>query len=173
MEWRAIPGFEGRYEASDEGQIRRIGAGRGVVSGRILIPTPLPAGYLAYSLWTGNSSVGKLGHVLVAAAFLGLCPPGQEVNHKNLHKADNRPANLEYLTRSGNLLHRAAAGIGRGSSNAAAKLEADQVLAIRRRAADGEGYKALGKVYGVSWNTIRQIVKRRTWDWLEDSHPDQ
>ena len=35
MEWRDIPEFEGYYPASPDGDIRRIGNGRVVVSGRI------------------------------------------------------------------------------------------------------------------------------------------
>ena len=168
MEWRAIPDFDGSYEASDAGEIRRIGRGRGVVPGRIIKPQPLPAGYLLYSLWQGNVQHMKLGHVLIASAFIGPCPDGHEVNHKNLKNNDNRAENLEYLTRSANLLHRSAAGIGRGAANGSAKLSAPEVLAIRRRHADGEGYKNLGKSYGVTWSAIRQIVKRRSWGWLEE-----
>ena len=154
MEWRAIPGFEGSYEASDAGSVRRIGRGRGVVAGRILKAQALPAGYLLYSLWSGNRQHMRLGHRLVALSFLGPCPEGYEVNHKNMDKADNRAANLEYLTRSANLLHRAAAGVGRGAANHISKLDSADIHAIRRRHADGEGYKNLGKAYRVSWEAI-------------------
>lgn len=166
MDWRSIPGFEGSYEASAAGQVRRIGRGGGVVAGRILKAQTMPAGYLLYTLWSGNRQHMRLGHRLVASAFVGPCPEGHEVNHKNMDKADNRAANLEYLTRSANLLHRTAAGIGRGARNPVAKLNEADVHAIRRRHADGEGYKNLGKAYEVSWEAVRNIIKRRSWGWL-------
>jgi hypothetical protein len=164
--WRAIPGFEGRYEVSSEGRIRRIGKGRGVVPGRVLKTQPLPAGYRLVPLWKDNVQHMQLVHILVAAAFHGPCPAGHEVNHKNLVNNDNRSDNLEYLTRSANLLHRAAAGVGRGERNGTNKLSEAAVVAIRERHANGEGYKNLGKAYGVSWECIRNIVKRRVWAWV-------
>ncbi len=97
---------------------------------------------------------------------MGPPPLGHEVNHRNLDKLDNRTVNLEWVTRSANLFHRAAAGIGRGASNGAARLTEADVQRIRERHADGEGYKRLGRAYGVSWEAIRSIIKRYSWGWL-------
>ena len=109
-------------------------------------------------------------HRLVADAFLGPCPIGHEVNHKNLDKADNRTANLEYVTRSENLLHRSAAGIGRGERNGTSVLTEAIVREIRARYryGGGPGYKRLGHDYGVSWGTVRDIISRRTWGWVAE-----
>jgi hypothetical protein len=126
----------------------------------------MPAGYMTCSVWLGSHGRTRLVHRLVAEAFLGPCPEGHEVNHRNLDKGDNRPANLQYVTRSYHLLHRALEGIGRGTDNASARLTEEDVRAIRRRHADGEGQQRLGAAYGVSWGTIRSITKRRSWAWL-------
>jgi len=48
-------------------------------------------------------------HQVVAHVFHGLCPEGMEVNHKNFIRFDNDESNLEYVTRSGNILHGIAA----------------------------------------------------------------
>ncbi len=173
MEWRPIPSLAGVYEASDTGLIRRAIAGRGTHVGRVLRSRPLPAGYLRCVVWVGNRPSGRLVHRLVAEAFLGPPPAGHEVNHKNLQKRDNRASNLEWITRSGNLLHRAEAGIGRGVGNGSARLTEAAVLDIRRRyrPGGGPGYKALGHEFGVRWETIRDIVQRRIWAWLAE--PDR
>lgn len=44
-------------------------------------------------------------HALVAAAFIGERPEGLDVNHKDGDKTNNRACNLEYVTRSENVLH--------------------------------------------------------------------
>lgn len=58
-EWRPAIGFEGLYEVSSHGHVRRVGraarsgAGRGggVRLGRIRMPQPVPGGYLGVQLW--------------------------------------------------------------------------------------------------------------------------
>jgi hypothetical protein len=164
--WRPIPSLDGIYEASDAGTIRRAVGGPGTRAGRLLSRRRMPSGYLTCSPWVGNRGHPRLVHRLVAEAFLGPCPEGQEVNHRNGFKVDNRPVNLEYVTRSANLLHRASGGVGRGVDNASARLTEQTVHAIRRRHAAGEGYKRLAAAYGVTWGTVRAVVKRRTWAWL-------
>jgi hypothetical protein len=168
MEWRTIPSLGGAYEASDSGLIRRATASRGTQAGRLLSARPMVNGYWTCAAWAENKSRRRLVHRLVAEAFIGPCPIGHEVNHRNLDKADNSAANLEYVTRSENLLHRSAAGIGRGDRNAMAHLTEATVREIRARYrhGGGPGYKRLGRDYGVSWETVRDIISRRIWSWL-------
>ena len=165
--WRPIPEFEG-YEVSDDGHVRRIAGGRGAVVGRVLAQATMPSGYRTVGLWDANQPRVMLVHRLVAAAFLGPCPVGMEVNHLDMDKANNRPSNLEYVTRSENLRHRARAGIGRGSDNVASRLTEEQVRDIRAdyRRGGGPGYKALAARYDVSWEAIRNIIKRGAWGWM-------
>lgn len=44
-------------------------------------------------------------HILVAHAFLGPRPDGMDINHMDGNKAHNSWLNLEYVTRSANVLH--------------------------------------------------------------------
>lgn len=64
-------------------------------------------GYLTTSI------LGKLRtiHGLVAEAVYGPCPKGMEVNHKDGNKLNNRPENLEYVTKAQNIAHSIAHGM--------------------------------------------------------------
>ena len=170
--WRLVVGFEGGYEVSDLGRVRRVGAGRGSRVDRVLRTRANNSGYQVVGLWMRNRPFHRLLHRLVAVAFLGTVPPGHEVNHINLTKSDCRAANLEYVTRGENLRHRAAVGIGRGEQNGASKLTENQVRAIRTAHQQGVGYKRLAREHGVSPRGVRAIVKRSTWGWLAPSDQD-
>jgi hypothetical protein len=159
--------LDGAYSASDTGLIRRERPARGTQAGRVLSQQPHPRGYRQATVWVDNRPQQVLVHRLVADAWFGPCPAGHEVNHLNLDKTDNRPSNLEYVTRSENLLHRASAGIGRGERNGSTVLTEAAVRAIRAEHSSGLGYKRLADKHGVSWGAVRDVVKRRSWAWLE------
>jgi hypothetical protein len=117
--WAAVPEFEGLYEVSTQGEVRRIaraarrgeGHGGGARIGRILKPQKAPGGYQVVQLWRDGRPTMRLVHVLVASAFHGRPLPGMEVNHKNGIKTDNCASNLEWMTRSDNLKHAYQTGL--------------------------------------------------------------
>lgn len=109
--WRPVRGFEGFYEVSNYGRVRRVCAGVATWPGRILRPFIHTKGCVRVSLSVNCVVVRKYVHVLVADAFLGECPPGLEVNHKNTIKTDNRPENLEYITHRQNTTHAKEKGL--------------------------------------------------------------
>lgn len=94
-EWRWIPDIP--YEASSFGRIRR--------NGRIITPGAVSTGYLRFTPCVDGTPKARYIHRAVALAFIGPCPEGQEINHKNGIKSDNRPENLEYVTRLENVRH--------------------------------------------------------------------
>lgn len=122
--WRDIPGFEGRYQVSDQGSVRSVDhrvrlVAHGVettrlVRGRILRPGPSTSGHLSVVLGRGNT---RAVHVLVMLAFEGPCPEGMEVLHRNHTPSDNRFANLKYGTRGENIAMDHAAGTRRVHPN--------------------------------------------------------
>ena len=129
-QWRAIPGFEGLYEASDVGRIRGVdrvvqqGDGRGgkidvQVKGCVMALRVGKNGYQCVTL-RGEQRKQWSVHTLVAMAWIG--PRGQkmEVNHRNGIKTDNRLANLEYVTRGENNRHAFRTGLATRKGEAAA-----------------------------------------------------
>lgn len=111
-EWRDIPGYEGRYQASNLGRIRslpRVIDRRSNtpyrLPGRILRPRLSHKGYLLVGLSTESKVKNLSVHRLVAQAFLPNTEGFPEVNHINGNKKDNRAANLEWVTTKENVAH--------------------------------------------------------------------
>lgn len=107
--WLPIPNYEGWYEASNLGQIRRIRKGPGVK--RLGQPMKLSVhkdGYVFVKL--SKEGKGKICLVskLVCTTFHGPCPLGYECNHKGKdgNKSNNRADNLEWSTHSDNCKHK-------------------------------------------------------------------
>jgi hypothetical protein len=117
-QWRDIPGFEGRYQVSDEGRVRSVDryvravskAGeeyQRAVKGVVLRPGS-SRGYLIVNLHpAGTIAV----HRLVALAFVPGYAVDLDVNHKDGVKANCCADNLEWVTRKGNQLHAVAIGL--------------------------------------------------------------
>ena len=76
---------------------------------RLLKPSNHPSGYLYYGLFVGNGGkdnrIWRRGHRLIAEAWIGRIPKKMEINHKDLVKNNNKPSNLEIVTRSQNQIH--------------------------------------------------------------------
>jgi hypothetical protein len=106
-------------------------------------------------------------HRLVASAFLGEPVPGQQVNHKNGIKTDNRPDNLEYMTCEENVRHCWANGLHgvkhcQGEANKRSRLTVDDVRAIRN-AYPEVSMAQLASSFGVTKQAIWHVVHRKTW----------
>jgi hypothetical protein len=105
-EYRNIPGYEGKYEVSNIGNVKSLdrldSLGRRV-KGRI-IKTNIIDGYKALGLSNGKTK-GVRVHVLVAMAFLNHTPNGKVINvdHINENKLDNRVVNLQIITKRDNV----------------------------------------------------------------------
>lgn len=176
-EWAMISGFEGIYEVSNSGQVRRVGPaaktgngrGGGAVIGRIKTPQIINGGYEVVILWKGGKPFPRLIHVLVARAFIGPCPIGKEVNHKDGMKRNNSDGNLEYVTHSENNFHAYRNGLRHptpsyGEDHGRAKLTWDEVLEMRRLYRPRIfGAPRLAKMFGVNTRTAGRIVSGQSW----------
>lgn len=168
--WKPVPAYEGIYEASDTGKVRRVVGGRGTQAGRVLRPrVQQGTGYMAVNLTVGGQSETRLVHRIIAFAFLGAPPtPEHEVNHRNGNRRDNRLQNLEWVTRGDNHRH-AYRTLGRkpvrnfGERNGQAKLTKEQVVQVRLRyALGGVTQKQIAAEFGVTQAAISMILTGRT-----------
>jgi len=102
-EWKSIINFP-MYNVSSDGRIRNI------IRDRIVKQYMGKCGYYIVRLY--NQGVGKIWHVhnLVARAFLtqpfccSTCGTNFDINHKDHNPQNNNAFNLEYVTRSQNVL---------------------------------------------------------------------
>lgn len=160
-EWRAVVGYEGRYEVSSLGRVRSL-VRRKV---RIMTPTPRASGYLGVTLRNHPAPVvTRTVHTLVLNAFRGPKPtPEHQSAHDDGVGTNNRLTNLFWKTPAENSADRERHGTWvRGERQHLSKLTAAQVLEIRRRAPN-ERYVDLAAEFGVVKQNISQIVNRRTW----------
>lgn len=103
-QWKDVPGFEGRYQVSDQGRVRNV-------KGRVLKPQLVNSGYhVVHLVPAPRSRKIALVHRLVALAFLPSDPDRSHVNHKDFDRLNNWATNLEWVTPSENMLHAFADG---------------------------------------------------------------
>ena len=95
--WKDIPGFEGKYQVNQVGQVRSLNYKR---TGKVkrLSPGLASNGYLLIMLWKDNKCKDYLAHRLVAQAFIPNPNNLPCVNHKDENKANNCVWNLEWCT---------------------------------------------------------------------------
>lgn len=111
LQMRPVPGFDGYYVTSD-GKVWST-RGRGAHAkpyqgGRWLKGYTRKDGYVLVNL--APRRVFREVHTLVALAFLGPRPEGQQVRHLNGEPGDNRLTNLKYGTVSENQMDRVRHG---------------------------------------------------------------
>jgi hypothetical protein len=109
--WRPIPDWEGYYSVSDHGRVRSeprtvhtIDGQTRHVRGRILRLDADFNGRYTVTLSRAGRRNRRTVHRLVAAAFLGPCPPGHEVCHGDGDHTNNYVRNLRFDTKRNNVL---------------------------------------------------------------------
>ncbi len=161
-EWCRVRGWP--YDVSSLGRVRRL------ETGKILQPVLTKLGYPRVSLSMSGRVTVFYVHHLVLEAFLEARPAGQEANHLNGNKTDNRPENLEWVTGLENKAHAYAIGLTpHGILNGHAKLTESDVHRIRRLLAKHiMSQREIAGIYGVDQGSISHIATGATWPRLEE-----
>ena len=162
--WKDVVGYEGIYQVSNLGNVKRIKLARGSGLNTIMKAAPNRNGYLRLSLCRDNRPVQLFIHRLVAAAFLGPCPDGYEVNHIDGKQGNPRVDNLEYVTSKGNSEHAVRLGLMPfGARRTNARLNDDVVREIRQLHKDGVIDKDIAERFNVNRRTINDVTSGRSW----------
>ena len=151
-EWRPVVGHEGRYEVSNLGRVKSFWNQGGRGKSRRLEPKILvqSRGHCGYPVvWLKGKTL--LVHRIVAAAFLGPCPPGLQVRHLNGIPSDVRPENLEYGTSKQNSDDRERHGrTPRGECHSRIRITDDQVKELRHLWSNGWSQSRLAKKFDMT-----------------------
>lgn len=98
-EWRPVPGWEGWYEVSDLGRVRNIATGHRRTPGKVLVLSLSNRGRWTAHLFRHYEQKVIACYKLVIEAFVGPCPEGHEVHHRDMDHTNDALSNLEYMER--------------------------------------------------------------------------
>jgi len=163
--WKPFLGYEGLYEISNRGRVKRVGKGRGSKAGKIRALFKDDRGYVFVILSKANKRTTKKIAPIVAKVFIDNPQGLPEVNHKDGDKNHNYVENLEWVSRSKNMKHAFATGLHstRGVRHPRTHLTEDDVRKIRLRHFEGATYAQIGREFEMSKGGIYCIVNRSTW----------
>jgi hypothetical protein len=166
--WIDVFGFEGFYKVSNFGNIKsveRIDAAGKLRKERMRIFVTTKDGYKSTSIWANKKQTHVGVHRVVWQSFnKKLIPIGQEINHINGIRDDNRPENLEAMTHADNVkyskdvLNADYATYGNG------RMTVDQRSKIFELRNQGLSFRAIAKILGFSKTQIMNVYNGHCWN---------
>lgn len=170
-QWKPVHGYEGLYEISSLGEVRRVPRKVKCANGTVrnlrrrLLKVSLGSdGYLKIGLTKKGTRKTLHVHALVLRSFVGKRPVDKEVRHLDGDKTNNVLSNLRYGTKEENEADK------RSHGNLPSSLNPAQVRRVRDLYLQGTyTQKVLARKFGVSEDTIHNIVKGKSWWHLSDS----
>lgn len=188
---RPIKGYEGRYSVDNFGIVyttRRRGSTGGVLPQRLN-----STGYYRVDLQDKNKRRSVFVHRLVAEAFIEKEPSRDFVNHKDGNKLNNRVDNLEWCTRSENIVHAYKTGLMHevhvsGDDHPNSKISDNKAIEMALLRMFGINGIEIGKRFNVTKHvvyrimngkrklrngmTAKEYIEKRGIDHAEDRQPD-
>jgi hypothetical protein len=156
--WVDIPDYEGLYKVSNFGNVTSV-------KRNILLKKRLSFGYV---LCKNGKSKDYLAHRLVLKSFFG--DSNLDVNHIDGVKNNNNLDNLEYCTKSENILHAIKIGLIKkqlGENHSHNKLNNMQVSLIRKLS---NKYKIKGRtlstLFRISTGMVSLIINNKNWSHI-------
>lgn len=156
--WLPIKGYEGLYEVSNWGQVRR--------NGKVLSIDWSNRGYGAVELSKNNIGKRHQIHRLVAETFLPRKDGQDYVNHIDFNPKNNWMGNLEWCTQSENNQHSIDNGrypTRKGENHPMSKLTESEVKVIKARISQGDKLTYIAEDFGVSVQHISDIKLGKKW----------
>lgn len=159
--WLSIPDYEGLYQASNLGKIRRLDTKK--------ILSPVKSGdYWYVSLSKNGIAKTYKVHVLVLKSFCGKKPfEGAHAAHNDGDTSNNLLINLRWATPKENQIDIDRHGRRcRGEAIHCSVLKEGEVWKIREMIKSGKRNRPIAEAFGVSISTIHLIRHNKIWKHL-------
>jgi len=150
--------FEGNYEVSNEGNVRRATPGRKTFPGKELKRVLMGMGYYVVNPVRNGKNVYTYVHRLVINSFVGETPIGCEVNHIDGNKLNNKLSNLEFVSHKENMRHARRLGL----INDRTRYDNSIIDNVRILAAGGSTHTQISVATGISRRHCGDIINNQS-----------
>jgi len=167
-QWKPVVGFEGYYEVSNAGRIRRIAPGGAAKVGGIRKFSTNAGGYYWVSLCKNGTQENHSVHRIVCRAFNGPPPDGRPfAAHRDGTRTNNAAANLYWASPRQNARDAMRHGRTlRGVRSPRAKLTEEDARKALRLKKTGMLNREIASLFGVATNTVSRIITGERWPHL-------
>lgn len=164
-QWKHVVGYEGFYEISNIGRVKRLPRLSHQIA-TIVNPILTPYGYFICSLGKNKKHRNYFIHRLVAIAFIENPRNCSDVNHLDGDRKNYKLENLEWCTRGENHKHAFRTGLRHqnGDKNQSRKLNSRHVKEIvSRYTPNVYTREMICQDYHIDISTVRDILNGESW----------
>lgn len=169
--WKDIAEYEGRYQVSDDGQVKSLPNSRRKDERILAQAVKPPTGYKVVNFSLGGVTQMQHVHALVLEAFVSARPAGLVACHQDGDPANNHVSNLRWDTQASNISDKRRHGTeSNGERNGMATLTNVEVRAIKvelgKNLARG-GIARVARQFGLNPSLVGKIKRNERWSWME------